>query len=314
MVKTSLKNFFKNLLYLFIPMGIFYLFLLLAVFVLAKTAFVDVKNTVSSLVALVSSSVDESSASVQDFWAYAVAQVDWNGNFLDTLRTIIDTNWVSNTIRGFFDTISSTTEGFDDKLNAIIGDFANHIIVDIVVAVVICGIGLWLANFATRFALRTKVARRNIKQVIVSRTVVPIVQTLLMIGAIWLIGTIQLYSVLVIIAIVVLYCVMAICTSYLIYRDKSLKFRDVLSARNVLMQIATAGIILAIDVVIGVAFFYVDALIAVLLMIPVVIYSANIVDVNTDSYVRELVQSKTAASTPESATEEAAKPQKSKAK
>ena len=39
MIKNSLKNFGKNLIYVFIPMGIVYLFLLIAVFSLIGVVF-----------------------------------------------------------------------------------------------------------------------------------------------------------------------------------------------------------------------------------------------------------------------------------
>ena len=52
---------------------------------------------------------------------------------------------------------------------------------------------------------------------------------------------------------------------------------------------ATLGIILLINIVLAVVLTLINLYFAILVMIPVVIYSINIADVNTDSYVLSLI-------------------------
>ena len=52
------------------------------------------------------------------------------------------------------------------------------------------------------------------------------------------------------------------------------------------------GIILLINAAVAVILFFVNKIIAVLLLIPLLIYSANIVDVTTDRLVRTLAEQK----------------------
>lgn len=294
MIKNSLKNFGKNLIYLFVPMGLVYLFILIAVFVFVEAAMRDVGTAFAALTQLMDDSLQQSSASLQQFVSYAISQIDWNGNFWDTLKTVINTNWIGNTFRGFMETLSQSTEGFEQDLTAIVARLADGIIADISVAGSLCALGVLSANFATRFILRSKVAKRNAKQFVIAHTLVPVAQTALLTVSLVLIATIRLYSLLVFVAFAVLTSLLSLCSSYLIYRDNGLQLKEVLTGKNILQHLASMGIILLINAAVAVVLFFVNKIIAVLLLIPLLIYSANIVDVTTDRLVRTLAEQKAA--------------------
>ena len=156
---------------------------------------------------------------------------------------------------------------------------------DLTAAVVLCTVGLLLANLTTRYVLRSKVAKRNMKQFIVAHTLVPIFQTALLVASLILLATIRLYSLLVFVVFALLMCILSLCSSYLVYRDNGLKLKDVLTTKNVLQHLASICIILLINVAAAIVLYFINKLLAVILIIPILIYSANIVNLNTDSYV-----------------------------
>lgn len=290
MIKTSLKNFGKNLLYVFVPMGIVYLFLLIAVFSLIGALLGDASTTLDEIGSVIGSATQQSSTSVQEFLSYAFAQIDWRGNPLLAIKQILDTDWIQNTVKGFFATLNQSTEDFEEQITTILTTFKEKLFADIAVAAILCLLGILAANYATRFVLRSRVAKRNLKQFVVAHTLVPIVQSLLLIASLVLLATVQLYSLLVFVAFVALMGVVSICTSYLIYRDGSLKLKEVLTARNVLQHAAVSGIVTLIDIAVAIVLYFVNPLLDLLIMLPLIIYSANICDVNTDIFVIDLVQ------------------------
>lgn len=292
MIKTSLKNFFKNLIYVFIPMGILYLFLLIAVLSLAGVAVRAVSATVSDTVALVSNSVEYSEDEVAVFLSEAFSKIDWHGDPFETVKTILATNWLTETVTGFFATLNRTTEGFDKEIGRIVANLKNSLVTGFVIAAVLIVIGIVAANYATRFAVRNKVAKRNFKQFVISYTLVPIFQTALLALSLWLLAAIKLYSLLVFAVFVAMLGVLSLCTSYLVYRDDALKLKNVLTVKNVLKHFAVLCIIAAIDVAVAILLWQLSPLFALLLIVPMVIYSANIADANTDSYVSSLVNGK----------------------
>lgn len=291
MIKTSFKNFFKNLIYVFIPMGILYLFLLIAVFSLAGTAFNAVSNAVSDMAQLVGESVEQSEVELQQFLSEAFAKIDWNGNIFVTIKTIIETKWLTTTVQDFFRTLNQTTEGFDEELAQIIAQLKNSIVGGVAIAGVLSLLGVICANYATRFAVRSRLAvKRNFKQFVVAYTLVPLFQTVLLVASLALLATIRYYSLIVFFVFVALIGVVSLCSSYLVYRNNSLKLKDVLTVKNVLKHLAVLCILAVINIALALLLWQLSPLFALLLVVPLVIYSANIADVNTDCYVCSLVE------------------------
>lgn len=290
MIKTALKNFFKNLVYLFVAMGIVYLFLLLMLFGLVTAVGNNLVSLIRNMAELLQTSVDFSSASVADYLAYAYGQIDWSANFFSVLRQVLETRWISGTLKGFLETLKVSVEGFDEKLGAVLSAFVNRLLLDVILAAVFFFIGLLLANFATGALVRHRSAKKGFKKFLLARFVVPVAQTLVIALSIVIFSFIHLYAILVVIGSLCLLGVLSLLSSWIVHRDGDLKLKDVLTTKNVFMHLAVIAIILLIDAVIAVGLVFLNPILAVLLLIPIVIYSFNIIEVNTDSYVIMLVE------------------------
>ncbi len=290
MIRSSLKNFAKNLVYLFIPMGIFYLFLLLTVFGLAHFLIGGLSTMLSDLTSLIHVSVEDSSVSVNEFLKYAFGQIEWTGNYAAAIRQIFSTAWLKNTAMGFLETLNASTENFGENFSAIVLKFKDTLVAGVSVAAVICAIGVVLANFAARFAIRRKTARRNFKKFFLAHTVVPIVQAIILIAFYILFAFIRFYSLLALVVLLALSAVLSLTASWVVHSDKTVKLKEVLTLKNILSYLGSVGLIILLDLALAAALFAFDALIAALLMVPIVIYSFCIADVNTDAFVCSLVE------------------------
>lgn len=292
MIKNALKNFIKNAVYMFVAMGIVYLFLLITVFFLLSKTIDNFAVTLDALGKFISSSIDASSASINEFISYAINQIDWDSNIFETIKQIINTNWLKNTLTGFFQTLSASTEGFEDQLNIIVSDFISRFIDHFIVAISISAVGILLANFATKFAIRLRSAEKNPKQLLVAYVMMPLLQTIVIVVFFLLFAVIGFYSLLVVLALLLGMGVVSIIASWLVYRDNSLKLRNILTLKNVFMHLGVIGIILLINLIFDSILFLINPIFALLIMIPLSIYSFNIVDINTDVYVCSLIQAK----------------------
>lgn len=291
MVKNSLKNFGKNLVYSFVPMGTVYLFMLLAIAIFVSSALQNLSVTLNKIVETVGASMEQSSASVDDFLAYAFGRIDWNGNFFGILKKIVDMNWVSETVKGFFETLSASTEGFDAQINGIVSAFFDKMSVDIGVAVSLVAVGVWVANSVTRYVLRRRTAKRGIRNFLIAHTLVPFVQSIVVFVAGILFAFIKWFAILALFGAVALWAVVSLMNSYLIYcgKDVPITLKDVITRRNVISHLLVALIVLAIDIVLFVALWFIKPILSVLIIVPFLIYSINIVDLGSDSYVLGLV-------------------------
>lgn len=291
MVKNSLKNFGKNLVYSFVPMGTVYLFMLLAIAIFVSSALQNLSATLNRVIETVGASIEQSSVSVEDFLAYAFGRIDWNGNFFETLKKILDMNWVSETVKGFFETLSASTEGFDAQINDIVSAFFDRLSLDIGVAVSLVAVGVWVANSVTRYVLRRRTAKRGIRNFLIAHTLVPFVQSIVVFAAGILFALIKWFALLALVGAVALWAVVSLMNSYMIYcgKDVQLTLKDVVTPRNVVSHILVGLIVLAIDIALFVALWFIKPILGVLIIVPFLIYSVNIVDLGSDSYVLGLI-------------------------
>ncbi len=291
MIKNTLKNFGTNLIYVFVTMGTVYLFMLFAILLFAGSTLQNLSDTLSGIIETVGASIEQSSASVEEFLAYAFGKINWDGNFLQTIARILDTKWISETVKGFFDTLSMSTEGFDAQINAILTNFSNKLSVDLGIAVSLVALGVWISNSATRYVLRRRTAKRGIKNFLLAHTLVPFVQSIVVFVAGILFAFIQWFAILVLVAAVALWAIISLMNAYIIFRDKNVPLtpKDVITSRNVVSLILVGLIIFAIDIVLCVGLWYLNPILCVLIIIPVFIYSLNIIDLGSDSFVLGLI-------------------------
>lgn len=277
------------MLYVFVPMGIVYLFLLIAVFSFIGEIINNVGNALNELGALISSSTEQSAASVQDFLSYAFAKIDWNGNLFATIRQIADTHWIGETLKGFFATLNQSTEGFEEQLAAIVAAFKDKLIADVVATAVICLLGIIAANYATRFVMRSRMARRNIRQIAIAHALVPLAQSLTLVAGLALWVFLKWYSVPIYVGLAFAWSALSLCISFVVYRNGQVKVKQIVTGKNVMLHVATTAIVLALNAAVAVILYFVNPLLDLLIILPLVIYSTNACDVNTDLFVSEQI-------------------------
>lgn len=295
----TLKNFFGNLLYVFVPMGIFYLFLLVAIFGFAGAAFGSLGGAFTSIASLISSATEESGISVSEFLTHAAGEIDWGRNFFAIVAQILDTRWISRTVASFIELLGVSSENFNAELSAITGKLSEELHLAFSVAAVWISLGLLLANYVTLFFLRRKSARRSLSMWIVAATVLPVFQTLVLIGTVALAALVQYYSLLVAFAYLFAHGFFCLLSAWILHGRNKLPFKQVVNGKNILLYFASVG---AIGLIVLAAFFLLAAfndLLALLVLIPLCLYAINIVSVGADAYVASLAKKAEPASAEE---------------
>lgn len=298
MIKNAFKNLGKFGLYVFIPMGIFYLFLIIAVLSLIGDIVGGATTAINDIFSLISSTAEESSASVADFLAFSYDKIDWNGNIFSVIKQILSDNWLIETFEGFFESINVSTAGFEGEFNGIVAKLGDVLNAGFYKAISVCCLGLFVADFVTRFAVRRKTAARGVGKFILAHTVAPLIQSIVIIAFLVLLAIIKYYVILVLVALIALTGTLSIISSWIIHGEGKLKLKEVLTVKNLLKHFAVWGLALAINAALALLIALVSPLFAILLAIPVAIYSFNVCDVNTDAYVLSVLAAKNAAALP----------------
>lgn len=285
MIKTSLKNLFSNAVYLFIPMGIIYLFLLLAIFSFASGLFSGITVTFSQLSELIKTSAEQSSASLGEFFAYTVDQLGWDGDIFALLSKIFSPDWLRGVAEGFFGILNSNAENFGTQINDIIGSFVSSVTAYLHLAVWLCVAGIIAANCVTGYAVRRRAAKRGLKKAVIAHTVVPFLQALVIIGLSFLLKFVKLYGILLFAAVLIIMSGLSLFNAWLVHRGENLKLKQILTVKNVFSQIAAGTLVIIITLIPAAALAIANPLLGALIALPALIYALNVIEVNADSFV-----------------------------
>lgn len=289
MIKDAIKNFGKNAMYIFVSMGIFYLFFIIAMFsALGGLASLS-GSMLNDVMILIGESVDSSGTELNDFLQYASAQIDWNQNLISIIKQVLDTNWIQNTLNGFLESLEISAEGFGDKLNTIVVEFGTALRALLIGMITLLLVGIALASSVTGFLIRRKTVKTTIKQKILDWVLQPLFAMALTLALGWVALLIKGYAIILFVVAVIVYGMMALTFSWLTYKNKQTKFSTVVNAKNFFQSIFTVIIIIAINVLIFVLIALINVMFALLIIIPVIIYSLKILENNADSYIIKLV-------------------------
>ena len=289
MIRSSLKTFFKNLIFVFVPMGIVYFFFVLILFGLVQSVLSEAVGTLGRLAELLQVSVGDAETTVYDYFSYAFAQIDWNANFFDVIREVLDSGWLYSTLVGFLDTLNVSVEGFGAQAYGIVGDFAAAVATNFAVSLIAFILSLLLANFVTRWVLRSGNAKRGIGKKIIawivqSTVVAAVLGVAVFLTALWAPGAAVMAAV-----YIVVISFTAMLSAWLIHGRGKVKFRAAVNGRNMTGYFLSSVLIIAVcAAVLALIWLLFGILAAVLAALPVLIYAGNIIGVNADAYVLSL--------------------------
>ena len=288
MLKKALKNYFSSALYIFVAMGIIYLILIIVVFLFVMNTVQNLGVMFGDISDLIGNSVSLSGNAVEEFIDYTVDKIDWNADFVSIVKQIMDTNWIKTSIEGFLHTLNVSTENFTTEFDIILQNCLSSVITNLVVAISLLFAGVYFAGVATGYLVRRKTAKKNIKQVILNFIFSPLFLALTVFVLMWLAMLIKGYVLILLVVLGLVYEAISLTQAWFIYGRGKIKYKQAVNLKNVGSNVLAAVIIIAIVIALFVLLSVISKFIAVLVIVPVAVYSVNIIGVNADSYISEL--------------------------
>ena len=288
MLKKALKNYFSSALYIFVAMGIIYLILIIVVFLFVMNTVQNLGVMFGDISDLIGNSVSLSDNAVEEFIDYTVDKIDWNADFVSIVKQIMDTNWIKTSIEGFLHTLNVSTENFTTEFDIILQNCLSSVITNLVVAISLLFAGVYFAGVATGYLVRRKTAKKNMKQVILNFIFSPLFLALTVFVLMWLAMLIKGYVLILLVVLGLVYEAISLTQAWFIYGRGKIKYKQAVNLKNVGSNVLAAVIIIAIVIALFVLLSVISKFIAVLVIVPVAVYSVNIIGVNADSYISEL--------------------------
>lgn len=292
MIKNSFRNFFKNLAYIFVPMGIFYFGALLTIFYFSRNFLINVTDAGNELITYINANASTSEIAIKDFIDYAINQINWNNNIYEVIKEIINKNWINNTINGFLNTLNVSGSGLTNEINSIINVFSVSVKNALYISISSLGIFIFLSTILTRYILSKETINQTFKEKILGYIIKPIVSLIMITLILFINSLIGGYALIVLLIYLILDAYFSLFTSWFIYKNKGLKLKEVMNIKNTSKSLISTFLIIVFTILIALIFAYINLNVGILITIPLVIYSLNIISINSESYVKNLVNKK----------------------
>lgn len=286
MIKSSFKVFFKNLPFLFIPMGLIYLFIIIFVYNFATNSFGEIVALVQNIANVTGTAIDVNQEEIYAYLQGLVEQIDFSGSIFDVLTQIFSGNFLIDSINELLNIIFVGYEDVSKEYSQLISNSAFNIQANLIGNIVVILFSLPLSYVLTSFVMKKNTFKRTIKQSIIAFVINPL--GILVVGFI----TLLLFSLwtpsiyITIVLIVIIFGYISLFEAFIIHNDGNIKFKDVVTLKKSLLLILSSILILITG---GLLLFLISLIstpiIVFLLAIPAIIYLYICITLNAESYI-----------------------------
>ena len=286
-LKQSLKNFLKGLKYVFTPIGILSVFIIIG-FSIMIPSIVNAITTMFNNVAQEISSMSTDAPSVFTSLMLFIVNLNWS-NPVTILSDLTNVDYITSALQTF---LRDSFPGIDTHLAAIGGFIkicVGEIFKSLIIFVVIVLIGFILGYFVTRWLVRRDITHRKWYQAILFS----IIDVIILVGAVYL-GFLSFMNfgnngVWFVILILFVMGIFALFEGWLIHGVKKVKLSKILNVKNLLFLLLGNLIIIVLGaaVIVLVSLMKMIVLTAILAL-AIIEVTQVVITANAEGYVRYL--------------------------
>lgn len=286
MIWNGLKNYFKCLIFVFVPLGCIFLGFLVGAgyFIEDMTALsARVQEGILQIVPSIENKID----GLGNFILSSIGELRGMG-LSDALKTILNTDWLTARIGEFSGLTAEEFAAVASEIRQLVSDSVSTLLESAKKVVVWAVLGVFVGYFVANLCVRHKTVRGGLAKFLLKTLIDTLFSTLIVflnswIGLVWQPGVVisSLIS-------TVLFGLIALVEAYLIHGRK-LKFRAVVNVKNFFTaQLSQLCIYAVTAVIIVLVFCIFHVLAAIVLAISLLQIALLVIAANADSYVSSL--------------------------
>jgi len=290
-LSMSFTNFLKGLKYIFTPLGILSLFLIIALSITIPQMIASVKTMVDG----VAHTFEGTTANWEDvgghFYALVLNQ-DWTHPEI-VLSNFTDRDYLLTEFQKILGTAFPELPTKIDVVQVLILTCIEEILISFLVIIVLVVIGFIAAFVITNWQVRLDITQRKFWQFIVFMIVDTIIGLLVVYGSFKALESLGKWGLLVVIAILLALPTLSLLEGWIIHGTKRVKLRKVLNFKNVIFLIIGNVLIIGL----GVLFTYLINLaglpvVTIVIALSVFITTQAVTTANAESYVHYVANEK----------------------
>ncbi|MDE5897265.1 MAG: hypothetical protein K2H43_05595 [Clostridia bacterium] len=287
MIRKGIQNYIASLKFIFTPLGVLALGVVIGLSVLIPVTISAVRELAEAIVEITgnaSVNVDALRECLQN----AFGGLDW-GEPTAAINTIVNGDWLNTTIRDFLNTLLIDLEGYSAQISEAVDAAAGKIGEGIAVLVVWIVLGLIGGYMLTRALVRKTMARRTLFKYLFALVIDSLLTAGLLVLVVWLK---TLWSPSVYLSAAVVYILLgfySLIEAYLVHGRKRVSCKTVVNLKNVLKLWLTNLIVFLISCVIAAIILAVaNIAVGLFLVIPLAEITIVVISLNAEGYVKDL--------------------------
>ncbi len=303
MIKNSLKNYFKCLAHVFVPLGCLFLGVLFGL----NHFFGVLSAQTSYLSEEIVRIIPEVEADFDEIWSYILAsarELSWEQPF-ETVKLLLDGNWLAEKIAAVTGMTAEQYNKFLLDVQTVLENVGNELIGGAVIFVVFVVLSIWLGFFVTNLFVRRTTVKRGFLKFVAVTLLDSFLSATLIAFTTWILSLWSWGGVFSSVVSLLVFGFVALLEAYVIHGGRKIAFFKVVNLKNCCLLLFSQLIIFVISLVIILLFFLVtNALAALAVGLSVFVIAMLVSGVNAESYVVHIMrqeQESAGEETPESA-------------
>lgn len=283
MIRNAIRNFFKNLKYYFTPLGVVFFFLTIACGIL----FFQMGAAFTEFFGKINDVLQKAGVNAETFQKEFMQELDkLPSNLYDAVEYILSTSWLEDTLNRVFTTLTGDAEEYMGSVSAATATFIGNVFAGIWILFTFLVLGVVIGYWVTKSLIRREIARRSIWKSILATIIEGILlAAIASVGAllfsVWKPGAFVTFAV-----FALLFGFVSLLESYLIHGYRKMRFREVVSLRNLLsMYAGYAVVLLIVSLGYAIATVLLGKVIGILIVLPLIEIAMIVNGLNVESYV-----------------------------
>ncbi len=286
MIWQSIKNYFINLKFYFIPLGTLFLGLIIGFSIALPGLYGTLQDTVGGLTALVTG-VETDAGAFFDSLYLSVRSLNW-GEPLTAVKSLFDGAWLKETFYQAAQALFlNKLPDYADQITLIYQTLVSDVKFYFIIVLTWAILGIFVGSIITKLFVRKTIASRNFGKFLLVSIVDSLLSTTIVAFCIWMItvwlpgGLISLFALLILSAFVDLF------EAHLVHGLGKIKLKEVVNAKNcALLLLSNLFVILiALALVVAVCMLT-NVLAGIVIGLPFLEIAFLVIKLNAEAYVK----------------------------
>ncbi|MCH5160880.1 MAG: hypothetical protein J1G04_02505 [Clostridiales bacterium] len=292
MIKKSVINYLKCLKYVFTPLGIITLGLVCGLSIAIPNIINAVSDMCKNIITVLNDALADNAGDFQTLYnsiAASVRALDWSDP-MQALSVIFTKQWFNDTVLDDINKILGGMENHIAEIKTLISACIDKIIAYAIVVAIFTVIAFIASYFLTRRMIRGDIAKRSFKNFIIGSIVGAVLWPACISLGIWLAVVWKNSIYITAVVIFILACIVSLLNAYLIHGRKKVALKSVVNIKNIIKLILSDLIIFAIGIAITLLIVLLtNIIVGIFVFVGIVMVTIPVMEMTSESYVKELV-------------------------